>query len=306
MTKTTTIDEKDILRRILKNLDGSYTLCYPDYRDEVPATLIQDCIDKRNDSPLYEEDMWSDARHYAARGIIDGLLTKIGLSPDEKDLFATSDEYRDAVAEIIDRDNSNPEAECLRRQGAVNAYLRFHSNYDCWCGLSEYSYRLQVEGTALTAVLAALSLNPWKVKQAANRAGLGTLGQFRNIPSRNGKEAVDYDDFIKGLVNCPNYGNWAFFGRLDLGLMYEKNFRTDGLTIPEGTVCGMYNWWNGGGTLHFCKTIRPLGVKEVVTKLYPYKDGLKLVVDDKSNERYGHVPSDVYGAYYINKENLFI
>ena len=306
MTKTITINEKEMLERLLKNLDPTYTLTYASYDSEIPASVIQECIDEKSLDPLYEKDYWGDARHYSIQDTIKRELSSLGYTKEEIELFLATSEADRARDEILNRDDSDPEMDCLRQGRHVYAYLRFHSNYDCWCGLYEYGNKLQIQGTALTAVLAALSLNPWKVKQAANRAGLDTIGPFRNIQSRNDKEVVDYDDFIKDLVECPNYGNWSFFGRLDMNLMNLNDFDVKGLTIPAGTDCGMYNWWNGGGSLHFCKTIRPVKVKDIIKTLGTYKDDIKLVVDDKSNKEYEYVPTDVYGAYYINKENLFV
>lgn len=304
MTKTITIDEKEMLEKLLKNLDPTYTLAHINYDDEVPAPLIQKCIDKKSLDPLYEKDYWGEARHYNIEETIKRELSSFGYTKEEIELFLTTAEADQARDEILNRDDSDPEMDCLKQGRDIYAYLRFHSNYDCWCAL--YDNQLQTQGTALTAVLAALSLNPWKVKQAANRAGLDTIGPFKNISSRNDKEVVDYDDFIKDLVECPNYGNWSFFGRLDMNLMNLNNFDVKSLTIPAGTDCGMYNWWNGGGSLHFCKTIRPVKVKDIIRALGIYKDDVKLVVDAKSNKEYGYVPTDVYGAYYINKENLFV
>ncbi len=295
ITKTVTVDEKAVFDTLLPMLDERYKLCYVDYRDELPANTIQQCLDKKSRNPLDVEDLWWESREYNARHILEELMDKAGYSRDEQQLFIETEEYQQLICEIECRDVSTPVMDACR-QTVMHGYVRFHSNYDCWLPIWEQG-GIQAEETALGGIMAALSLNPAKVREAARKTGIDTFGRFRNIPSREGKELVDYDGFIRVLIETPNYGNWAFFGRLDLQALLKNKFNPDGLTIPEGTTCAMFNWWNGGGSLDFCNTLRPVTVGELRRRLARYKDDIKVVVDERSNREHGYTPSDVYGDH---------
>lgn len=295
LTKTTTIDEKKIYDEIIASLDKTYSLCWVDYRDDVPPTFIQRCLDEKDDSPLFEENLYSEARQYYARKEAEAALERIVKDEDERELFMSTDLFYEIIYEIESRDDSTPEKDALKNT-ITNGYIRLHSNYDCWLPIWEQG-GIQAEGTALGGIMAALSLNPHKVKEAAARREITVIGRFRNIVSREGKEVVGYDDFINVLCECGNYGNWAFFGRFDFNDMLTANFDTDSLVIPKGTTCGMFNWWNGAGSLDFCRTIRPLPVSELKRRQARWKDDVKVIVDSRDNkDKSGYVPSEVYGG----------
>ena len=298
ITKTVTVDEKAVFDTLLPMLDERYELCYVDYRDELPAHTIQECLDKRSSGPLFEEDYWAESRDYYVKEEIKRLMQQAGYTEDQFEVFKWSDEYQDLVWEIQDRDRSTPVKDTAK-QTRMHAYLRFHSNYDCWLPLWEQG-GIQVEGTALGGILAALSLNPRKVKEAAVKKGVTTIGSFRNIPSREGKELVDYAQFVRVLCETPNYGNWSFFGTLDLAQLLDEQFDPDEMVIPTDTTCCMFNWWNGGGSLDFCHTLRPVAVKELRKRLSPYSDGLKIIVDEGRGNG-GYTPCEVYGQHLSNE-----
>ena len=293
-----TVDEKAVFNTLLPMLDEHYVLCYVDYRDELPCQTVQECLDKRSSTPLYEEDFWSENQNYYANEEVRRLMEQAGFTEEQFHLFQGSDEYWDLMCEIQCRDRSTPVKDTAN-QTRMHAYLRFHSNYDCWLPIWEQG-GIRVEGTALGGILAALSLNPRKVKEAAVRKGVTTIGAFRNIPSREGKELVDYDLFVRVLCETPNYGNWSFFGTLDLAKLLEEDFNPDEMLIPSDTTCCMFNWWNGGGSLDFCHTLRPVSVKELRKRLAPYSDGLKIIVDEGRGNG-GYTPCEVYGSHLSNE-----
>lgn len=293
ITKTIIIDEKEIFEKIFSKLDKKYNLVYISYDDEIPAELMQKCIDEKSIYPMTEQDPYDDYYGYYAKEILNELLKK-ELAQDEIDLFRDTEEYLELINEIESRDESTPVRDLIKTN-YVSAYLRFHSNYDCWLPIWEQG-GIQCWGTALAGILAALSLNPKKVKEAAMRRGIETFGPFRNLPSREGKEVVDYDDFINVLCEMPNYGNWSFFGRLQGSELLDAEFDYENMTIPKGTTCGMFNWWNGSGSLDFCETLRDVNVKDIIKRLAMYKDCLKLVVDDKIKSNTGYCPTEVYGS----------
>lgn len=293
LSKTVTIDEKKMYEDILSKLDEKYELVFIDYRDELPPALVQKCIESKSIEPLYEDGVYDESRTYYATSTLDRLLEE-NYSEDESNLFHGTEEYDELRIEIESRDQSTPEKDLLRRS-MVRAYIRFHSNYDCWLPLWEQG-GIRAQGTALAGIMAALSLNPRKVKEAAIRKGVTVIGPFQNVTSREGKELVDYDAFIRVLCETPNYGNWSFFGQLDGGELHDAGFDIDSMTIPGGTTAAMFNWWNGGGSLDFCETLRPVSIGELRKRLARYDDDLRLVIDEKGVKDNGYVPSDVYGG----------
>lgn len=294
ITKTTTIDEKKICQEILESLDKTYTLVYVDYRDEIPPSVIQECIDKKSVEPLLEQDYWMETRCHYATEALNRILKEKGYDPDQIELFRGTDEYDELRMEIESRDDSNPEEELLRKS-EFRAYLRLNSNFDCWLPLWEQG-GIQCEGTALAGIMAALSLNPRKVKESAVKKGIKTIGRFPSKPRREGKELVDYDKFITVLCETPNYGNWSFFGKISGEALLKCNFDIAKMNIAKGATAAMFNWWNGAGSLDFCETLRPLKVAELKKRQSPYFDDCRLVIDDKSVKDYGYVPCDVYGG----------
>ena len=293
---------KEIYELLKSKLEDKYSLCYVDYRDEVPANLIQRCVDKKCDEPLTEEDLYAENRLYGVKYAIEELMKKEKFSKEEIVEFISSDWYDELRYEIEDRDTSTPIKDCLN-QTQTYAYVRFHSNYDCALPLWEQG-GLYGDGTALSGIMAALSLNPIKVKAAAAKRGIKTSGRFRDIKTREGKEVVDYDAFIKVIIETPCYGNWSFFGKLDNGKLYENDFDVEKLTIDKGVTCCFFNWWNGSGSLEFCETLRPVSVKELIKRMAPYHDDLRLVIDDNQVDDYGYKPCDVYGCK-LSEDYLF-
>ena len=302
ISENISIDEKAIYKNILTSLQDEYNLVYVGPDDAIPLETIQKCLDEKSYFPLIEKDFYGDSIFFNAKNIIEELLAKTELTEVQKILFRTTDEYCALNNAVRELDTSYPDIKALE-QTDIHTYLRFHSNYDCWLPIWEQG-GLQGQGTALAGIMAALSLNPWKVKQAAQKAGIETFGPWKNLTIRNDHELVDYDKFIKVLINTPNYGNWSFFGKVDGETLFDGNFDVEKLTIPAGTLCCMFNWWNGGGSLDFCETLRPVGVKELRRKLAPYHDDLKLVVDTKHKNDYGYTPYGVYGQWVSNDKML--
>lgn len=205
ITKSITIDEEKIFKNILSKLDDRYTLAFASYDDSFNAEQIQECIIKKSVIPLYDGNYWLEVKEDRAKSEIESLLKKENLDKDQIELFKTTQQMYDLIDEVLYRDESNPETEALKNT-RLDGYLRFYSNYDCWLPIYELG-GIQAENTALAGIMAALSLNPVKVKAAAYEKGIKAFGRFRNIPHREGNEVVDYDEFIASLAETPCYGN---------------------------------------------------------------------------------------------------
>ena len=272
-------------------LQKKYHLCEPEWRDDFPTDILEKCLEKKSFQPAIEEDWYTDEKVRSAVAVTREILKAMGFSDEEADDFQTNyddtfDELRFAVEE---RDASFPEKELLLRSEA-HGFLYLKSNYDCWIDIWEAG-GLWYEG-AMQGLLAVLSLNPRKVKEEAGRQDVTVNGRWPDYPEREGKEVVNYDAFVKSLRETPGYGNWAFLGTFDMQGLWD-----DKMTIPSGTTCGMFNSWNGGGTLFFARTIRPLPVKDIIRIQKRYSDGFRVHVDEGGRPDYGYSPSSVYGRH---------
>lgn len=301
---TITIDERKMYNQLKSELKEKYTLAATCYNDEIPASVIQECLDQKDTFPMYEKDYWGESRDQNAWDVMQEMLKKKDYREEETELFLTTDEAWEIHEDIVERDESDPEDTALKNTIA-HAYIRFHSNYDCAIPLWEQG-GLYANGTALSALMSALSLNPKKVRDAARKRDIQTFGSWRNVASREGKEVVAYDDFINVIIETPCYGNWSFFGKLDMHDLSEAGFDDEKMTIPKGTSCCFYNWWNGSGSLDFCDTIRDISVKELRRRLRRHSqyDDLKTVIDEKENKEYNWTPCDTYGGHI--SENILL
>lgn len=277
---------------LLGALDKEYQLCWVDYRNEFLPKDIEECIKQKGMWPLTENDYWDEARRDAARSEAASVVLHSDYEDEDKDRFITSDLFSDLIIEIEGRDVSNPERDALF-QTRVHARVTLDSDYDCWVPPYDAG-GLYSKDTALWGLMAELCLNPKKVKKEASKV-FECFGPWPDIKSREGREVVSYAQFVKVLRECPNYGKWAFFGLLDTSALYESHFDTDAMTIPKGTTCGMYNSWNGGGSLAFAETLRPVNIKELKRRAAPYMDGVSVLVDEKGCGR-GYASSEVYGG----------
>lgn len=288
---------KEIASMLKGMLEPSYTLVYVDYRDELPPSILKECLEKKSLAPLYADDVYREATVEGAGYVIAGLIGKSKLSAEEVDAFRYSSEYDDLLWEIIENHNaSNPEAEIFEN-ASVHGYLRLQSNYDVWCPL-RMTRGLNTRDDALCGIMAALSLDPSLVKAAADELGIPTApgSRWREIPARRGKEAVDYKAFVECLYNTPCCGSWTFSGRFDMSALFRNNCNTDRMTIPKGTTCLVFNPWDGSGSYQPIKTVRDLPIRDIVRRQARYLDKIVLSIDVRGvSENY--TTASVYGEY---------
>lgn len=284
-----------MLETFTDKLDKSYTLTSVDYRDEYPAQLVEQCLEEKSIFPLTERDDWDDARCRASDAIASEIIESSSFETRDKEDFKDSKYFDELRYEIEDRDESFPEKDCLLKM-RLRCRVELDSNYDCWIPPYDAG-ALRSKDTALWGLMAELSLNPRKVKEevAHQHWMCGIEGPWPDIKAREGKELVSYKDFVEVLSDCPNYGKWSFFGFFDMRALYDAGFETDGLVIPIGTTCTMYNSWNGGGSCTFAATLREITVAELKRRAARYKDGASVLVDEKGCGR-GYASSEVYGG----------
>jgi len=146
--------------------------------------------------------------------------------------------------------------EYLMQKTEICIYIALQSNYDCinshWFE-SQDTYRYQE--SYFGAMLDALSLNPFRVKQELTAHEVKSSGKFPNYRSHHGKELVTYEDFFTELENSSCGANLlVFMGRTSL---FEAVHRKDKrILIPAGNPCGLYSHLYGGGSIQIGKLTR--------------------------------------------------
>ena len=196
-------------RELFRNLEENYELCYVDHRDQIKPQAIAKCLEKKSTLDLDLSGYFSEIRRISAVEELETLIRVSGYPEPDITAFRHTQEYDDLLTEIEYRDVSQPVRDTFV-QSTCHMRVTLHSNYDCWLPLWE-TRSLYLEDSALKGILAALCLNPAKVKLEALRQGVACEGRWPDIPSREGKEIVSYEGFIENLIECPNYGLWSFF-----------------------------------------------------------------------------------------------
>lgn len=139
-----------------------------------------------------------------------------------------------------------------------------------------------------------LCLNPAKVKQVFNQKDINTIGRWPDKPKRNGKEAVRYEDLADEMLNQCCYCLLTFMGLMPLTDLYQNNFgEYKTIIIPKGNNCGMFNSWNGGGSLMEMVLLRDLYIPVEFTRKTEY-DRCEICVDEPRCGN-GYCINEVYG-----------
>jgi hypothetical protein len=83
-------------------------------------------------------------------------------------------------------------------------------------------------------------------------------------------------------------------GMFPLQSMYEKGFRKHHqIVIPKGNSCGLFNYWNGGGSMLEMTLKRDLVLPLRLPRKTEY-DSFELFVDER-NCNTGYCIDEVYG-----------
>lgn len=187
-------------------------------------------------------------------------------------------------------------------QNIIHARISLISNYDClapqW-SLPVYSFG----GTPLPGLCHTLSLNPKLLKMQLDSRGIPTVGRWPDVPSREGNELVSYEEIAAVIDHCPNYAGWTFFGTMDRRLIESPRAGSlAGAIIPEGTLCTLFNEWDGGGSLYKTKTIRDIPLVELRKRQKKYKDMMN-IVSEEDEKKYCYSSFNVYHEW-LSEEPL--
>ncbi|MFR9592202.1 MAG: hypothetical protein SNG27_07385 [Rikenellaceae bacterium] len=283
---------------IISLMDEEYTLHYLDYNDNLNSSTkaINESIFKQSPDPLWEQiiSIYGDAERQRIDEIVVGLEIKCeeeGYS--EAEIRSVFDEYTIEIRDEIstrDGDGERLIEGLLRNTPDQLVRLEMHSNYDC-INSHDFEREYFYENSYFGDMVDALCLNPAKVKEEFDRAGIECKGTFPNIEERNGNEYVSYESFATEIANSVSPANLlTFIGKLNISELYEADFAVGEVTIPKGNSCGLYTPSHGGGSLLDMTLQRDFKVSLKGKSKY---DFYYLTIDDGSN---GCAINDVYGV----------
>lgn len=285
-----------IIDTVLNLMDKSYTLVYIDYSMNLNNSLetITECIKVKSASPLYDHinDWLSDTEYEAVDENIGGLKDKCieqGYTDAEVEQFF--DEHSDTIREeIYKRDDSNMVSQLLRNTAKIPVRVVMHSNYDCINSHyfeGTYCYHESYFG----AMVDALNLNPSKVAETFEGAGLNCEGDFPDKSERNGNELVSYHQLAVEISNSVSpANNLTFIAMVDVEQLHDREFEITEVTLPKGNVCGLYSSVYGGGSILEMELLRDITLK-LNEKEYDY---YALEID--TNSDYGYSIKSTYGV----------
>ncbi|MDH6310900.1 hypothetical protein M2451_004061 [Dysgonomonas sp. PFB1-18] len=301
-TKTISPEISDVIKQaFLENMNKEYELVYTDYRDNYDDSgkIIQDCINNRNTEAIENNQWEADSLYESSTIELSNLENKILSTPEYKHLHPYISRWLDREDNwtfikntIIDRDISAPIQKMVERS-ELRSRAILYTNYDClphnYDMGNTYCYDEYFKD-----IIDVLCLNPKKVKETFNKKGINTIGRWPDKRSRNGNEAVSYADLTDEILNQSCYGLLTFMGLLPIKSLYENNFEEyKSIVIPKGNNCGMFNDWNGGGSLMEMELLRDLYVPVRFSGKTEY-DRFEMCVDERGCNN-GYCIDEVYG-----------
>jgi hypothetical protein len=235
-------------------MKDSYQLAYVDYRDSLDEhlDLIQECIDNKDITPLtYKCDEWFwESKAASVDDIYEDLLNKCVRSHGMKEAYKFFSDNEDAIRdEIGERDSSNEIRDLLSNTSDIPVRIELVTDNDCYDSTYDESRRQQTYWNRYLGDMAdVLRLNPARLKEVMIKRGFDVQGRFPDKKYRNGREKVDYDDFLDELESTTCGSNLlTFIMRLRPVDLYDNGFDIRNIVIPEGNLCGLYSSIYGGG-----------------------------------------------------------
>ena len=300
--------EKLTLEEVTSEMDAQYRLFDSDPIDNLNdyLNIVQECIETGCKDALNEVvDQLTDYQiDESVYEVISELKTKLeekGYEVDELDDFF--DLYEgEIVDEIHARDVSEPLEQLVNNtglDGQVCAYIDMTSSFDC-----VNSYELESENgfsydkSYFGDMIDQLNLNPSKVEKLLHAEGAKTVGDFPDIPARDGQEFVRYDQFVEELVNNPDLGLLVFLTKVDLKELVDKDFDVQEVVVPKGNRCGLFFSGIGSGSLLGMELQRD--IKLDVRHEEEGRRMMWLTLDDKSVKR-GCSIQETYDFAYPDK-----
>lgn len=243
-----------------------YTLRWVSYDQNLDGhlDLIGQCMQNKNSDLLFEAvwEWYSDAEwnsvHAAVEELRDACLRK-GFTDNQITRFFNrhTEKIED---EIRSRDDSDVITTLIAHTDVVPIRVEMLSNYDCinshWLkSQNGYRYGHSYFGDMVDA----LNLNPRKVAGIFRQHAIKCVGVFPDIPERDGKEQVSYEDFLQEVQNsCCGANLLTYIARIDLRELYDADFALDKIVISKGNVCGLFSSMYGGGSVLEMKLLQDI------------------------------------------------
>lgn len=244
-------------RRLKELMQKHYTLLWVSYNENLDdhLELIGQCMQSRNSDPLSEAvwEWYCDAEWNAVHEVVEELRNAClqqGFTDTQVTRFFSR--YKEEIKEeIYSRDDSDVITTLIAHTDAIPIRVEMLSNNDCinshWLE-SQNGYRY--EHSYFGDMVDALNLNPRKVARIFTQHDIKCNGAFPDIPERNGKEQVSYEDFLQEVQNsCSGANLLTYIARIDLQELYAANFVLDKIIIPKDNVCGLFSAIYGGGSV---------------------------------------------------------
>lgn len=186
--------------------------------------------------------------------------------------------------------------EYIKGTNEIPIRISIHSNWDminshCFENQKGYSYK----DNYFKTIIDVLNLNPFKVGELLKEKEYNVIDNFTNLKEREGKEKVDYEDFITELENNCCGGNLTFLCYVSLEDLIRKEFKLNKITIPAGCCGGIFNSFDGSGSVMELVT-----TKEIVLENNEDITFQLNIDNDKDSRSF----SNVYGiieSFYFNK-----
>ena len=165
--------------------------------------------------------------------------------------------------------------------------LNMQSNYDVFTPEEWMIYEGFNE-----QICKVLQLNPMKLSDTIRRDfGYESCPSFPHMPEREGYEYVTYKQYAEELLNMSSYTHLFFLGQLDREI--GNNVAEGILTMPRGTMVGLFNPWQGGGSLCEMELLRDMEID--LSKPHGESKYDDFVLQQADEQIYGYTVNDVYG-----------
>lgn len=275
---------EEIYKKIISSMDKEYELVYADQNETVSPEVVKECIDKKEIYPYFEHTdvFMCDSAYESARYILDDIIERLDLSSEDRENFMGSEDYDEAIRNIIDRDSSTA-SEDIFKQTEMYGRVTLNSNYE---SISDTEDNFEYGEGYLRTMIDLLNLNPQLVKKAGMKIGYTFVGRWPNLSSRNGKEVIRYEDVFRFIKDCWYSSQLTFVGKINMESLFDRLCKNDlkGIVIPKGTTFIAFSSWEGFGGENEFTTINDLDIDKANRKGLTEYDTLDLHVDEKMKD----------------------
>jgi len=279
MTEQIKINFEDIKENILQYVNDNPIEVYHDYSDELPEDAIKVMFKNTSSLEKIQEAIWDiedrinednlDYIDSLVNGLIDDILREHGIDKYDGD----NEDLREDITELVIKNYTlDMKIDKLLSKSTVNVVATIYSNYDClppnW--IVETGGGYTYKNSYFKDMIDFLNINPADFKKKClerNKSEIGqkyttprVQGRFPNLKHRSGKELINIESLLVELENNSSSANFIFITEMavDDAIEFFKNKgKAKYLKVAEGTMCGIFSHWQGGGSCLECEVINP-------------------------------------------------